>query len=418
MVTRLRRHGFAALLWATTIGVVGFYLRLIWEVWLGQHKQRTHHLSAMTGPQPHVTIIVPARNEQRNIRRCVTSLLGQQYPDFDVVVVDDDSTDATPTILTELRQGPGGERLQIIQAGALPPGWAGKPHAMAVGAEVATGSWLLFTDADTMHHPEALAWAVREATQRNADLLSALPQLELADCANHIIMPMAVMGITAQYPPAQVANPKRATVIANGQFLFIRRAVYDAIGGYAAPALRQSVIDDRDMALAVKQRGGQVVLLDGREYVSVWMYRSFGEAWRGWSKNAYAGSRGGPLLFALMALALPIGTILPFVLALVGIVSRRKRLALLGSLQVAAIMAYRWQTDTLLRHARWWGWTHPVGGAIFTGLLWQVARRQITGRGVEWSGRTYQVQQRGVGAPPKRSSDGAMPEGAHHPPQN
>ena len=401
MFARIRRHGFAALLWASTIGIVVFYLRLIWEVAFAAHKQRQGTSVTLTlhATLPHVTIIVPARNEARNIRRCVASLLGQAYPHFDVVVVDDGSTDATPRILAELQQGAGGARLRVIQAGALPTDWAGKPHAMAAGVDVAEGSWLLFTDADTLHRPEALAWAVREATRRDADLLSALTQMEFAGTASHFIMPMAVMGITAQYPPAQVANPKRATAIANGQFLLISRAMYDAVGGYAAPPLRQSVVDDRDMAATVKRKGGSVVLLDGRAYVSVCMYRSFGEAWRGWSKNAYIGSRGGPLLFALMALGLPLGTILPFVLAGVGLISRRGQLALMGSLQVAAIMAYRWMADTQLRHSRWWGWGHPVGGAILTGLLAQVAWRQLTGRGVEWSGRTYHVQQATIHAP-------------------
>lgn len=403
MIARLRRQGLAAFLWTCTLGIVAFYLRLIWELALAARQLRRGANASLTlgAPQPHVTIIVPARNEARNIRRCVASLLGQSYPHFDVIVVDDGSTDATPTILRALRQGPGGERLRVVRAGDLPAGWVGKPHAMAVGAELATGKWLLFTDADTLHRPDALAWAMREAARRGADLLSALTQMEFADTSSHFIMPTVVMGITAQYPPAQVANPQRATAIANGQFLLISRAMYDQVGGYGGTALRDSVVDDRDMAAAVKRAHGRVVLLDGRDHVSVCMYRSFGEAWRGWSKNAYTGSRGGPLLFALMALALPFGTIFPFVLAAVGLISRRKQLALAGGTQVAAIMAYRWLTDRQLRHSRWWGWGHPVGGAIFTGLLWQVAWRQLTGRGVEWSGRRYQVRQAGFQKPTK-----------------
>src|SRR5262249_34884575 len=147
-----------------------------------------------------------------------------------------------------------------------------------------------------------------------------------------------------------------------------------------------------------KRIGGRVVVLDGTKYVSVCMYRSVAEQWRGWSKNAYTGSRGGPLLFALMALSLPAATIFPFFLAAVGLGSRRGQLALMGGLQAAAIMAYRWQLDGQMHHSRLWGWTHPLGGAFMTALLGRVAWRQATGRGVEWSGRTYQVNQQSLTA--------------------
>ncbi|MBA3825789.1 MAG: glycosyltransferase, partial [Ktedonobacterales bacterium] len=293
----MARRVWRLFLWMSTLGIVGFYLRQIWEAGLGQRRMRSDGRGAtfpLATAQPHVTIIVPARNEARNIRRCVASLLGQAYPHFDVVVVDDGSTDATPAILAEMQRGPGGARLQVVPAGSLPAGWAGKPHAMAVGAAHARGTWLLFTDADTLHRPDALTWAMREATARHADLFSLVSQMEYPDISSHIVLPVVLMGITAQYPPAQVLNPTRAAAIANGQFLLIRREAYNATGGYAGAALRASVVDDRDLAAAVKQRGGRVVVLNGANYVSVCMYRSAREQWRGWSKNAYTGSRGGP----------------------------------------------------------------------------------------------------------------------------
>jgi chlorobactene glucosyltransferase len=384
-------------LWAATLGTVGFYGRQLWEAWLGERRTRTSDTTIVVdGPKPLVTIIVPARNEARNIRRCVASLLAQAYLHFEVVVVDDGSTDATPQILAEMQRSPGGERLRVVPAGDLPPGWAGKPHAMAVGAAHAHGDWLLFTDADTFHQPDALVWAMREATARGADLFSLVSQMEYPDVSSHVIYPIVVMGITAQYPPAQVLNPARATAIANGQYLLIRRAMYDATGGYAGPTLRASVVDDRDLAAAVKRCGGRVVVLSGIDHVSVCMYRNAREQWRGWGKNAYTGSRGGPLVFALMALGLPLGTMLPFILALVGMVSRRRALAIAGGLQTVAILAYRWQLDGQMRHSRLWGWTHPLGGAFMTALLARVAWRQVTGHGVEWSGRTYQVTQQSL----------------------
>jgi chlorobactene glucosyltransferase len=395
-------------LWASTVGIVGFYLRLIWESWLGVRALRPVAGAQVTlaRRQPCVSVIVPARNEARNIRRCVASLLGQSYPDVEFIVVDDGSTDATPEILAELQRSAGGARLRVIPAGELPHGWVGKPHAMAVGAAAATGEWLLFTDADTLHRPGALAWAVQEAQQRKADLFSGVLQFEFADWSSHIILPVVFMGVMSQYPPARIANPNARTALANGQFLLIRRALYDAVGGYASAALRGSVVDDRDMAALVKRHGGRVVLVDISRHVSVCMYRTLGEEWRGWGKNAYAGSRGGPLAFALMVLGLPISTILPFILALVGLFARRRQLAIAGALQTAAILAYRSMLDGQMRHSRLWGWTHPLGGAFMTALMASVGWRQARKRGVEWSGRTYHTAQ---GMPTPTPAGGTIP---------
>ena len=146
----LRKHPFTTVLWCVTGGIVLFYLRQLWEGRLGQFVAGTSGTDSQpSATMPHVTIIVPARDEQRNIRRCVLSLLNQTYPSFNIIVVNDASTDGTAEILTELQHGPHGERLTVIAAGNLPPGWAGKPHAIEAGTAIATGEWLLFTDADT-----------------------------------------------------------------------------------------------------------------------------------------------------------------------------------------------------------------------------------------------------------------------------
>jgi chlorobactene glucosyltransferase len=388
------RRGRRGLLWALTVGVAGFYLTQLWQIRRGLFiARRPQCEEKIEKSLPHVSIVVPARNERRNIRRCVISLLMQDYPDFDVIVVDDGSTDGTADILAELQHGPGGQRLSVVRAGALPKGWAGKPHAMAIGASLAHGEWLLFTDADTFHHSGALAWAMREGIHRNADLVSLLSHMEMVDPANHMIMPIVMMGISAQYAPDRIADPKSPIALANGQYILISRDMYDQVGGYSSPQLRGSLVDDRDMAAAVKRHGGTLALLDGRDHLDVCMYRSLAEAWKGWSKNAYTGSRGGMPAFVVMTLGLPVITVLPFVLWLIGIFSRRVSLALAGAIQVASIFAYRSSVDHHLRHSRLWGLTHPIGGAIFTALLGNAIRRKLTRRGVTWSGRSYDLKQ-------------------------
>jgi chlorobactene glucosyltransferase len=383
-------------LWAYGLGVAGFYTALFWRT--GVVGKRDEATAAPPPPSsadaalPTVTIIVPARNEERNIRGCVTSLLAQDYPRFDVLVVDDASTDATPIILADLqRTHPNGARLRVKHVHELPEGWAGKPHALHVGAGAATGGWLLFTDADTRHAPEALRIAVSIATERGLDLLSYGTRQDLPDFWGRVLMPMAYMGISMMYAPDAVNDPKSPVAIANGQFILIRRAAYDALGGYAAPSLRATVVDDRDLAVAVKRATGKLAMVDGRDLVQTRMYHGLREHVDGWSKNAYVGSRGGPLFYLAMIVGLPLATIGPFALLLHGLAHRNRTATATGALSTAALLAYRLRLDDELGVPRRYALTHPLAGIVFSGILLRSLWRKLSGRGVTWRGRTIKV---------------------------
>jgi chlorobactene glucosyltransferase len=341
------------------------------------------------GSEPLVSIVVPARDEERNIRACVTSLLAQDYPRCEVIVVDDGSRDATPDILEHLRTtDPRGDRMRVARLDDLPAGWAGKPHALHEGARRATGTWVLFTDADTVHAPDALSAAMRYANAEHADLVSLTTYQELPGFWNKVLMPVAYMGIGAQYPARAVNDPASPVAIANGQYILIRRSVYDAVGGYANPRLRASVVDDRDLAREVKVGGYRLRLVDGRALVRTHMYRGMRDHWRGWSKNVYVGSRGGPLTFAILLAGL-FGISVAPALLLAGGLTWRRRWLLPALCQVGAILVFRRGIDRALDVPARYGATHPLGGAIFTAILGTAAWRKLTGRGVEWRGRRY-----------------------------
>ena len=189
------------LFWSHVIGVIGFYIAL----WL-RTAPPVEDRAAQDAPEsenatrskssPPVSIIVPARNEEHDIRRCVTSLLEQDYANFEVIVVDDGSTDATPRILEEIaRSHPRASRLFVLRLrDSLPPGWAGKPHAIYCGTQEAHGDWLLLTDADTWHAPTALHYAVHKAIDERVDLLSLGSRQELPGFWERVVMPMAYLG--------------------------------------------------------------------------------------------------------------------------------------------------------------------------------------------------------------------------------
>lgn len=393
---RTKRIG-SALLWSYAASVVGFYSVVAWRT-RGAHSATGRMSEALLGHEgaagalPHVSVVVPARDEERNVRGCVESLLAQDYPHLAVIVVDDGSTDATPDILRDIQhRHPRGAVLEVLRLEQLPDGWAGKPHALHTGAVMADGEWLLFTDADTRHQSGALRTAMRYALAHHDDLLSLGTTQDLPDFWSRVLMPMAYMGIAMQYPADKVNDPKSPVAIANGQYILLRRALYQQIGGYAAPTLRATVLDDRDLAVAVKQAGGRLELVDGRGLVETRMYQSLREHWNGWSKNAYAGSRGGTLFYLLMILGLPILCIVPFLLTAVGLFARQPRAALAGAVGVGATIAYRTRLNRELGVPWRFVWTHPLGAAIFAGILARSLWWVRSGRGVSWRGRTYQV---------------------------
>ncbi|WIG57746.1 MAG: Glycosyl transferase, family 2 [Ktedonobacterales bacterium] len=381
-------------LWGYAVGVAGFY----GIAYLRSRPAPASPAVSLPPPAdtsamwPKVSIIVPARDEERNIRTCVESLLAQDYPNFDVTVVDDGSSDGTAQILREIqRKNPQGRFLRVSHVDHLPAGWAGKPHAMHTGAAQADGAWLLFTDADTRHAPGALRFAVERASAGDVDLLSLGATQDLPDFWGRVLMPMAYLGISMQYPEAQVNNPRSPIAIANGQYMLVRASAYRAIGGYASARLRGTVLDDRDLAREIKHAGGRIQLIDGRKLLRTRMYHTLAEHWDGWGKNAYAGSRGGLPFYVLMLVGLPLCTIVPFFLGLGGLLTRRKDAALAGGLAASAALAYRAWLDRKLAVPPRYVWTQPLAGAIFTGILARSFWRSRTGRGVTWRGRTYHV---------------------------
>ncbi|HEY6541278.1 MAG TPA: glycosyltransferase family 2 protein, partial [Ktedonobacteraceae bacterium] len=416
-----KRNRFPSLsrlfLWSHVIGVIGFYI-VLWLRTAPAKEDRTTRQApepgSTTQPEssPLVSVIVPARNEERNIRRCVTSLLEQGYPNFEVIVVDDGSTDATPRILDEIAQShPRGNRLFVLRLrDRLPPGWAGKPHAIYSGTKEARGEWLLLTDADTWHAPNALNYAVHKAIDEQVDLLSLGSRQELPGFWERVVMPMAYLGIMMQYPPRQVNDPSSPVALANGQFILIRRAVYDALGGYARPELRDTLLDDRDLARVIKRQGYRLRMFDGRDLVHVRMYRDLGETWRGWRKNAFLGSRGG-LPFTIVALiGLPVVSIVPFLLpALAWMlnrfpISRQRRITgpeagLATLLELTPLLAYRHWVNKELDVPWYYALTHPLAGAIFEGIIAQSAWRVLTHKGVDWSGRQYYNEKASTAGP-------------------
>ncbi len=236
-------------------------------------------------PLPFVSVLVPARNEERNIGRCLESLRQQDYPRMEILVLDDDSSDRTAEIVQEIAQKD--PRVRLLRGRPLPAGWHGKTFACYQLAREARGEWLLFTDADTVHTPISVSASVRAALQERADLLTYIPYLETGSFWEKVILPLIPFFPLFLLPLGLVSrSPEPLFSMAFGPFLLFRASFYRAIGGHGA--VRQAIAEDMALGRLVKQYGGRLVLLNGRDVLSVRLYHNLGEVWRGLAKSAYA----------------------------------------------------------------------------------------------------------------------------------
>jgi glycosyltransferase involved in cell wall biosynthesis len=229
---------------------------------------------------PEVSIVIPARNEEANIGACLDSLTAQSGVTFEIIVVDDNSTDRT----RDIAQSFAGVR--VISPGTPPAdstgkSWTGKNNAVVAGAKEALGPWLLFTDADTVHLPGSLERALAEARKEQADLLSYSPEQVVVTFAERAVMPIIFAELAVQYPPRKVREQN--SVAANGQYILVRRAAYDAVGGHSAVATE--ILEDVALARLFRNAGKRVYFRYGGDAVRTRMYRNWPQLREGWTKN-------------------------------------------------------------------------------------------------------------------------------------
>lgn len=365
---------------------------------MGDHKGRpSPHRPVARHPPSTLSILVPARNEEDGIKACVRSLIEQSYGPLEVLVLDDNSSDATGAIvqcmIDELPLTQEG-RLRLLRGGALPPGWIGKNFACYQLAQQAQGDYLLFTDADTVHTPGTARAVIDCMHAFGVKLLTAQPEHVVGSMGERLVVPLLNFTILTLLPVALIARrPEPSLATGNGQLLCFHRSVYQAIDGHEA--VKGRVLEDVLLARAVKAAGYRMIFVDALELVRCRMYRSFADVWAGFSKNLFA-FYSYSLPFALIALVFNLLLfVVPPIILLTSLLVHIQSIAVVLAAS-AYLLAVLMRVLLTLRFSRSHRGLmlllcllHPVSIVLECLILLNSMRWHYGRTGVVWKGRQY-----------------------------
>jgi glycosyltransferase involved in cell wall biosynthesis len=377
---------------------------IVLAVWIARHailssltrSQTTVRVdtpAALPDDPPLVTILVPAKDEEANIGDCLRTLQAQDYSDFEIIVIDDRSTDRTAEIVREIAAED--SRVQLMQVSQLPEGWFGKSHAMHVGVGSARGQWLLFVDADCRQSPLSLRNSLAYTLDQGGDMLSLWPLLEMRTFGENLVQPLCGSILGLWFRPQRVNNPEDKAAFANGQYVLIRRATYDAVGGHAA--IRHLLMEDINFARLVKGKGHRLLNAIGFDVFSTRMYDSLWSTWRGWARIFCGAFLSAWTLVVAIALVLLLSAS-PFVLtATAGALAWQagwadpwlNALAAVGAAQLVVMSTVLVRYVRIIRARAGYLMFYPLTVLIVLGILVNALLMRLGVIRVRWRGTTY-----------------------------
>ena len=333
-----------------------------------------------------VSVIVPCRNEARNLPILMPSLLKQDYPNLELIFIDDRSSDGTLEVLKEYQKKD--SRIKIIQGQELPQGWTGKNHAMHQCARIATGKWLLFTDADTDHLNFSVSSSVRYAQERNIDLLTLSAKCVCKSFGEHLIQPMGIGCFSVWFKLEDVNDPNASTPLCCGQYLLIKKEVYEAVGG--SEAVKAEVVEDLALFKNIKQKGFRCELAIGAHIFATRMYQSLKEAWIGWRRiYLHAFNKNVPKLLEKVFMLI-FFSFAPFMILGVSAYHwtwgavEYQGIFMLSTVLCAFILFLRSRSHAALKASQWSIPLHPLSALAVTAIIPDCLRYHVLGRKVEW----------------------------------
>ncbi|MEX1062359.1 MAG: glycosyltransferase family 2 protein [Balneolaceae bacterium] len=345
---------------------------------------------------PSVSLLIPARNEEESIEKCVRHACGQNYPEFEVLVLDDCSSDHTADILDRL-EAVYPEQLHILKGREKPENWLGKPWACAQLAEAASGNYLLFIDADVFINPETLNRLANAFHIYQLDMLTVWPRQELVTFWEKTLIPLVYYALTTLLPAVYVyrrprwmpfflhLRTRRLFAAACGQFIAFHRKAYEQAGGHAG--VRDKPVEDVSLARATRHAGLQMRMFEGGDLVRCRMYKNEREIRNGFRKNFFAGFSYSFPLFTAGAVWHLIVYVLPFIMLPVAYTGSRALWLVLSATAVGIIFIHWLILSAWFRWNPFYALTHPLAVLWFQHLGLLTLYDRLTGRPAVWKGR-------------------------------
>ncbi len=341
---------------------------------------------------PLISVLIPARNEEANIGSCLDSLRKQDYPNFEILVLDDSSTDGTAAIVAGIVAED--RRVKLLKGQPLPLGWAGKPFACHQLAHEARGSWLLFTDADTLHAPSVLRNVLGVALDSDAVLISGFPYQRTTSIWQKMAIPILFYFMLLSWMPFWWMQRSRRTLpsVAIGQFLFFSAREYRAIGGHEA--VKSRILEDVWLGMEMARHRYKQVTLDLSKLVSCHMYTGFGPMWDGITRWLYMISSVSTLAFLGIMATVLLLFLAPFLWLIYGLLLAQPALAwqVLVMLQVAIVFLARFLAGRRFSQSKTSIILHPFGVVFLLLVGFYATYQHLRGGGVKWKGRVYEAE--------------------------
>jgi glycosyltransferase involved in cell wall biosynthesis len=339
---------------------------------------------------PRVSILFTGRDEEEKLPAALATLVNVDYPQLQIVAVDDRSQDATGRILDDFAARH--PQLKAVHVHELPPGWLGKPHGLQRAYEASSGEWLLFTDADVKFKPDVLRRAVTLTNARKLDHLTLLTDIELDGFWETVLMTFFGLAFHLGNDPNNVSNPNSRAYVGVGAFQLLRREAYERSGTHRRLAME--VIDDMKLAKLVKEAGFRSEVAVAEEAVIVRWQSGFGNLIRGTTKNFFA-AFGYRLPFALFGVA---GMFAMNVLPFLGLAFGSGWVRILAAVAVGIALVFHAGVDVAMRVSPLYALTHPMGALFFCYMVARSTVVTLWQGGVTWRGTFYALEElkRGV----------------------
>lgn len=333
---------------------------------------------------PKVSVLIPARNEEKNIGTCLNSILAQDYPNFEIIVLNDNSTDSTAEIIKFYAKKD--KRIKLITGKKLPKGWTGKSFACMQLSKAAKGDWFLFTDADTNHQPHSLSTGMNEVLTRNLNFITILPNSYTSSFRGKLFLNLINFVFAGLFHPAFFKTKNKLLAYAIGPYILVDRKNYEKANGHES--VRQAIVDDVQLSREVKQAGGKVGCIKGIDLMDVKFYTTFKEFWNGFSKNTYESIGKSVILLIPLVIVLALPLVLPQFIMAFNLIAYHTT-TIVNMIQMGLVVLIWVLLNIGFKSPLSMIITQPFSVIIAIAIIINSARLNIKGIEINWKGRNY-----------------------------